>query len=79
MTAKVSLRELRAMAGLSQKLVADRAGKNSQTGFSRLERKGNTSVRTLRSYVEACGGELRLIAVFPGGEIELELRAEEEA
>ena len=36
-----------------------------QEGVSRIEKRSDLVLSTLRSYVEAMGGELRLIAEFP--------------
>jgi len=37
----------------------------SQDGISRLEKRSNLLLSTLRNYVEAMGGNLRLVAEFP--------------
>ncbi len=36
-----------------------------QHGISRLENRPNLSISTLRTYIEAMGGELQLVAKFP--------------
>ena len=38
----------------------------SQDGVSRLEKRSDLLLSTLRSYIEAMGGKLRLVAEFPG-------------
>lgn len=57
------LRELRKGQGLSQQTLADRMGV-SQRRVSAIERGlvDRTEVATIRSYVTALGGELKLIA-----------------
>jgi hypothetical protein len=37
----------------------------SQDGVSRIEKRSDFLLSTLRSYVEAMGGKLRLVAEFP--------------
>ena len=37
----------------------------SQDGVSRLEKRSDLLLSTLRNYVEAMGGNLRLVAEFP--------------
>lgn len=65
------LRKLRTDQGLSQKAVADAMG-IGQDSVSRLERRGDCLVSTMRDYVEAVGGQLRLVADFPGvGPVEI--------
>ncbi len=59
------LRNVRKDQGLSQKAVADAMG-IGQDSVSRLERRGDCLVSTMRDYVEAMGGELQLVAKFPG-------------
>ncbi len=66
-----TLREIRKRQGVTQAELAAELG-IAQEGVSRLERRNDTLVSTLRKTVEAMGGELRLIADFPdGGRIEL--------
>jgi transcriptional regulator with XRE-family HTH domain len=62
--AEMSLRNLRQ----AHKLTQERMGKFlgiSQDGISRLEKRSDLLLSTLRTYVEAMGGHLRLIAEFP--------------
>jgi DNA-binding XRE family transcriptional regulator len=56
----VRLAELRRRAGLTQVEVARRLG-ISQSDLSKLERRGDVRVSTLRAYAEAVGGKLRLL------------------
>ena len=44
----------------------------NQGAISKMERRSDMYLSTLRSYVEAMGGHLDIRAVFPSGEIMLE-------
>jgi predicted transcriptional regulator len=59
------LRNLRKDQGISQKVVAEVMG-IGQDSVSRLERRGDCLLSTMRGYVEAMGGELQIVAKFPG-------------
>lgn len=73
MRMKRDLAELRRVRGRTQDDVAREAGWQ-QEAVSRLERSGDSAkLSTLRRYVEALGGELRLTAVFRGERHEVEL------
>ena len=50
--------------GNSHKSITKQLG-ISQDGVSRLEKRSDLLLSTLRNYVEAMGGELRLVAEFP--------------
>lgn len=63
---EMRLAELRAALGVSQ----DELGqllKRKQAAISRLERRSDMHVSTLREFVKALGGRLELIASFPDG------------
>ena len=62
---EMSLQELRKAHALAQQRVAEKLG-IGQDGVSRLEKRSDVLISTLRGYVEAMGGELSLIAEFPG-------------
>lgn len=66
--AELSLAELRRARAFTQARLAEVMGKD-QPAISRIEREADLYLSTLRSYVEAMGGELRLTAVFPDGEV----------
>ena len=51
----------------------------AQGEVSRLERRTDAYLSTLQRYVEALGGNLRLVAEFADGEFEIELSSLEEA
>ena len=62
--AEMSLRNLRQAHKLTQERMGEFLG-IGQEGVSRLEKRSDLLLSTLRSYVEAMGGHLRLIAEFP--------------
>jgi transcriptional regulator with XRE-family HTH domain len=68
--AAMDLAELRGARDLTQEELAERLD-ISQSNVSRLESRDDLLVSTLRQVVEAMGGELRLEAVFPDGEVRL--------
>jgi predicted XRE-type DNA-binding protein len=59
-----SLRDLRRTAGKRQKAIAT-ALHIKQPSVSKLERQADMHISTLRSYIEAIGGELDLLVRFP--------------
>lgn len=61
---KATLPELRMARGLSQAAVGAQLGMN-QSEVSRLERRRDMRLSTLRSYVESIGGRLRLVVNWP--------------
>jgi DNA-binding transcriptional regulator YiaG len=61
---EMSLRELRRAHKLTQERVAETLG-IGQDQVSRLEQRSDLLISTLRSYVEAMGGRLILVAEFP--------------
>ena len=67
----LKLADLRSELGITQTEVADTVG-TTQSAISRLERQGDVLLSTLRSYVEATGGTLRVIASY--GDYEYELK-----
>lgn len=65
-----SLNQLREARNLTQTSLAELLG-IPQGGISRLERRADMYVSTLRNYIRAMGGELRITAVFPNGAVEI--------
>jgi transcriptional regulator with XRE-family HTH domain len=61
---EMSLRDLRRALDLTQERLAETLG-IGQDGVSRLEKRSDLLISTLRSYIEAMGGRLELIAEFP--------------
>ena len=64
LTEQLGLAELRARMQRTQAEIAKAIG-TAQSAVSRLERQEDTLISTLRDYVAATGGELRLIASYP--------------
>ena len=62
------LQELRQARQMSQERLAQILD-TKQANVSRLERRTDMYISTLRSYIEAMGGELDIVARFPDGEI----------
>lgn len=67
----MDLGELRGKLGVTQEELASRL-EISQSNVSRMERRRDMLVSTLRDVVEAYGGRLRLVADFPEGSVEIE-------
>jgi DNA-binding XRE family transcriptional regulator len=63
---RASLKELRKRAGQTQEDLAATLSVGQDT-ISRLERRSDMLLSTLRQYVESIGGELTLVANFPDG------------
>jgi len=61
---EMSLRELRKARERSQQAVGEILAIN-QAAVSKIERRTDMYVSTLRSFIEAMGGELEIIARFP--------------
>jgi Helix-turn-helix domain len=61
---EINLRELRRLRKLTQTRLSKKL-KIGQEGVSRIEKRTDLYLSTLRSYVEAVGGKLSLIVEFP--------------
>ena len=61
---EIRLNELRGALGISQEELAELLDKK-QAAISRLERRSDMHVSTLRAFVKALGGKLEIIAQFP--------------
>lgn len=70
MLKEMPLQELRHALQMSQERMAEIL-KTKQANISRIERRTDMFISTLRSYIEAMGGELDIIARFPHGEIHI--------
>lgn len=66
----MGLAGLRQHFGLTQAELAPRVG-TSQSDLSKLERRGDIRVSSLRGYVEALGGSLRLLFVSRSEQMEI--------
>ena len=66
--ADMPLHELRLARALSQRDLAERL-KVNQPAIAKLEHRADVYVSSLRSYIEAVGGKLKIVAEFPEGEV----------
>ena len=66
--AEMPLHELRRARALTQKDLADTLHV-TQPAIAKLEQRADIYVSSLRSYIEAVGGHLRIVAEFPEGEV----------
>jgi len=60
----MALRDIRKSRALTQEDVARTLG-GKQVYVSRVERRADVKLSTLRGYVQALGGELQLLVTFP--------------
>ena len=65
---EMPLQELREARQLTQQQLAEHM-KSGQAAVSKLERRTDMYVSTLRRFIEAMGGELEIIARFPDGDV----------
>ena len=70
MLAEMPLNELRQARGLSQKMLAE-ALRIQQPAIAKLEKRTDMYISTLRSHIEAMGGQLDVIAHFPDGSVKI--------
>ena len=66
MLAELPLYELRQARGLTQKMLAEVLHVN-QPSVAKMEKRTDMYISTLRSHIQAMGGELDIIARFPDG------------
>ncbi len=69
--AEMALQELRLALELTQEEVA-RLLKTSQANVSKLERRTDMYISTLREFIQAMGGQLEIVARFPGGYVKID-------
>ena len=62
-----ALRDIRKSRQITQEQVAERLG-GKQVYISRLEKRADVKISTLRDYIRALGGDLQLLVTFPDGE-----------
>lgn len=67
---QLSLSELRTARQMSQEHVATRLGIN-QAAVSKIERRTDLYLSTLRRFIEAMGGKLEITARFPQGAVRI--------
>ncbi len=68
MLAELRLQELRNARKVSQVQLASKLN-IEQSGVSKLEKQTDMYVSTLRRVIKALGGDLKITAVFPDGEV----------
>jgi transcriptional regulator with XRE-family HTH domain len=73
MRAEMLLAELRKARGLTQETLAETM-EIAQGEVSKIERRADLYLTTLRRFVEAMNGELVLVARFPDGDVPLKLQ-----
>jgi len=87
MRAEMNLREVRRLRKLTQARLSKKL-KIGQEGVSRIEKRSDLYISTLRNYVEGVGGELTLMVSFPNqppvflrglGENTVEMKAKKKA
>ena len=71
MLVEMDLRELRKSRNATQVEVAA-ALHVEQAAVSKMERRNDMYLSTLQGYIEALGGELKLVASFPDGDIRIQ-------
>ena len=70
MLAEMPLNELRQARGLSQKMLADLLHVQ-QPSIEKMEKRTDMYLSTLRSHIEAMGGQLEVVARFPDGAVKI--------
>jgi len=70
MLAEMPLNELRQARGLSQKMLAE-VLRVQQPSIAKMEKRTDMYLSTLRSHIEAMGGELDVVARFPDGAVRI--------
>jgi transcriptional regulator with XRE-family HTH domain len=71
MLAEMPLNELRAARQLTQESLAKLLGIN-QAAVSKMERRADMYISTLRDFIAAMGGELEITARFPDGAVKIQ-------
>ena len=71
MMAGMALHELRQAMQMSQNQLA-RSLRVKQANISKIERRTDMYISTLRSYIKAMGGELEIIARFSHGSVKID-------
>jgi len=70
MLAEMPLNELRQARGLSQKMLAE-VLHVQQPSIAKMEKRTDMYLSTLRSHIEAMGGQLEVVARFPDGVVRI--------
>jgi DNA-binding XRE family transcriptional regulator len=72
MSTAIALADLRESLGMTQGRLAGELGV-SQANVSRIEHQEDMFLSTLAEYIAAMGGSLKLLALFPEREVEIEV------
>ena len=75
LVAEMPLEQLRTARQLTQTNLAQVLGVN-HSAVSKLEKRTDMYLSTLRSYIQAMGGQLEIQAVFPEGSVRIGVLAE---
>ncbi len=70
MLEEMPLQELRQARALSQEQIA-KTLRIRQSSVSKLERRTDMYISTLRNFIKAMGGDLEIIATFPDGSVQI--------
>ena len=70
MLTEMPLNELRQARGLSQKMLAE-VLHVQQPSVAKIEKRTDMYLSTLRSHIEAMGGQLEIVARFPDGVVKI--------
>lgn len=73
--AELPLERLRSARNLTQTSMAELLGVQ-QSAVSKIEKRSDMYLSTLRSYVAAMGGNLEIQAVFPEGAVRIDMLSE---
>ncbi len=68
MLKEMPIQELRHARNLSQEQLAKFLN-TKQANISQIENRTDMYISTLRSYIEAMGGQLKIVAHFPDGDV----------
>lgn len=68
MLVEIALQDLRKSLDLTQEQVAE-AMQMNQAAVSKMEHQGDIYVSTLRKFIEALGGHVKIVASFPDREV----------
>ena len=71
MRVEMQLQTLRKSRNLTQVMLAQ-SMRVEQAAVSKVEHRDDMYVSTLRDYIEALGGTLKLVASFPEGDIQVQ-------
>lgn len=68
---EMPLHELRQARGLSQQTLAQILNVQ-QPAIAKMEKRTDMYISTLRKHIQAMGGELKIVAQFPDGDVRIE-------